>query len=80
MMILHIIKAKVTYVNSLKELEDSPDSILGLYSGIEYLKSDDIASRLSKMNRVTATDVVKLASKVHLDTIYMLEGESNEEE
>ena len=75
-----IIKAKVTYVNSLKELEDSPDSILGLYSGIEYLKSDDIASRLSKMNRVTASDVVKLASKVHLDTIYMLEGESSEEE
>lgn len=74
-----IIKAKVTYANSLKELEDSPESLLGLYAGIEYLKSDDIGERLNKMNRVTASDVVKLASKVHLDTIYMLEGELDEE-
>lgn len=75
-----IIKAKVTYANSLKELEDSPDSILGLYAGIEYLKSDDLTERLNKINRVTAADVVRLASKVHLDTIYMLEGELDEEE
>ena len=74
-----IIKAKVTYANSLKELEDSPDSILSLYAGIEYLKSDDITERLNKMNRVTASDVVKLASKIHLDTIYMLEGDLDEE-
>lgn len=74
-----IIKAKVTYANSLKELEDSPDSILSLYAGIEYLKSDDITQRLNKMNRVTASDVVKLASKIHLDTIYMLEGDLDEE-
>ena len=74
-----IIKAKVTYANSLKELEDSPDSILSLYSGIEYLKSDDIGERLNKMNRVTSSDVVKLASKIHLDTIYMLEGDLDEE-
>ena len=74
-----IIKAKVTYANSLKELEDSPDSILSLYSGIEYLKSDDITERLNKMNRVTSSDVVRLASKIHLDTIYMLEGDLDEE-
>lgn len=74
-----IIKAKVTYANSLKELEDSPDSILGLYAGIEYLKSDEINERLNKINRVTANDVVRLASKIHLDTIYMLEGELDEE-
>lgn len=75
-----IIKAKVTYANSLKELEDSPESILGLYAGIEYLKSDNLGERLNKINRVTSSDVVKLASKIHLDTIYMLEGETNEEE
>lgn len=75
-----IVKAKVTYINSLKELEDNPDSILSLYSGMEYLGSDDIKDRLSKINRVSKKDVVKLASKIHLDTIYLLEGESDEEE
>jgi predicted Zn-dependent peptidase len=33
-----IIKAKITYINSLKELEDNPQSLLSLYAGIEYLK------------------------------------------
>ena len=72
-----IIKSKVTYVNSLKELEDNPQSIIGLYAGIEYLKSDDLDKRLTKINKVTKKDVVKLAYKIHLDTIYLLEGGSN---
>ncbi len=70
-----IIKAKITYINSLKELEDSPSSLLSLYAGIEYLKSDDLDNRLSKINKVTKDDVIKLANKIHLDTIYMLEGD-----
>lgn len=73
-----IIKAKITYINSLKELEDSPSSLLSLYAGIEYLKSDDLDNRLSKINKVTKDDVIKLANKIHLDTIYMLEGDLDE--
>ena len=73
-----IIKAKITYINSLKELEDSPQSLLSLYAGIEYLKSDDIDQRLVKINKVTKANVVKLASKIHLDTIYLLEGDTDE--
>ena len=74
-----IIKAKVTYINSLKELEDSPNSLLGLYAGIEYLKSDTLEDRFIKINKVTIQDVVHLASKIHLDTIFLLEGETHEE-
>ena len=75
-----IIKAKITYINSLKELEDSPDSMLSLYAGIEYLNSDTLEDRFMKINKVTKENVIKLASKIHLDTIYLLEGEDNEEE
>lgn len=74
-----IIKAKITYINSLKELEDNPGSLLSLYAGIEYLKSDDLETRFKKINKVTHSDVVKLASKIHLDTVYLLEGETDEE-
>ncbi len=74
-----IIKAKVTYINSLKELEDNPESLLSLYAGIEYLNSDDIDKRLFKMNKVTKKDIIKLANKIHLDTVYILEeGDSHE--
>ena len=75
-----IIKAKITYINSLKELEDSQDSLISLYAGIEYLGSDNLSDRLKKINKVTKEDVIKLASKIHLDTVYLLEGEDNEEE
>ena len=73
-----IIKAKITYVNSLKELEDSPQSLISLYAGMEYLNSDNLDQRFIKINKVTKANVVKLASKIHLDTIYLLEGDTNE--
>ena len=69
-----IVKAKITYLNSLKELEDNPQSILSLYVGMEYLNSHDLNTRINNINKVTKSDVVKLASKIHLDTIYLLEG------
>ena len=73
-----IIKAKITYINSLRELEDSSGSLLNLYAGIEYLHSDTLEDRFKRINKVTREDVTKLASKIHLDTIYLLEGEIDE--
>lgn len=73
-----IIKAKITYINSMKELEDDPQSLLSLYAGMEYLKSDDIQTRFRKINNVTKSNVIKLANKIHLDTVYLLEGEDSE--
>ena len=72
-------KAKITYENTIKEFEDSPSSLLSLYAGIEYLGGEDIKTRLDKINKVTREDVIKLASKIHLDTVYLLEGDENEE-
>lgn len=73
-----IIAAKITYINSIKELEDNPQSMLSMYAGVEYLKSDDIENRIKKINKVTKKSVMKLASKIHLDTIYLLEGDDSD--
>ena len=69
-----IMKAKITYLNSLKELEDNPQSILSMYVGMEYLNSHNIDQRINNINKVTKNDVISLASKIKLDTIYLLEG------
>ena len=74
-----IMKAKVTYMNSIKELEDNPQNLLSMYTGMEYLGSDDIDNRIKKMSKVSKKDVMKLANKLHLDVIYLLEGTSNED-
>ena len=74
-----IMKAKITYMNSIKELEDNPQNLLSLYTGMEYLKSDNIDNRIRKISKVKKKDVMKLASKIHLDVIYFLQGgEDNE--
>ena len=52
--------------------------MLSLYAGIEYLNSDDLENRFAKINKVTKANVIKLASKIHLDTIYLLEGDADE--
>lgn len=67
-------KAIITYKNSLSELEDNSESIISLYSGIEYLNSDDIKDRIKKIETVRREDVIALAHKLSLDTIFFLEG------
>lgn len=69
----------LTYKNSIKELLDSEENIISLYAGIEYLKSDDIDERINKISKVTKEDVINVAKKIKLDTIYLLKGILNEE-
>ena len=61
-------------------MEDSPISLINLYAGIEYLGGHTIDERFININKVTKKDVMKLASKIHMDTIYLLEGDKNDKE
>lgn len=67
-------KAKITYENSINELNDNAESIISLYAGIEYLKSDTSEERIKKIKLVTKEDIINLANKFNLDTIFFLEG------
>jgi len=68
-------KAKKIYISSCLEMLDSPNSIMNLYISKEYLNSDLIEDKIKKIEKVTIDDVKKLASKIHLDTIFLLEGD-----
>ena len=73
--------AITTYISSLSDLEDNPRSIISLYAGMEYFKSDDIETRKEKIIKVTKDDIINFSNKIHLSTIYLLEGnDCNEEE
>ncbi len=77
--ITKITNAKETYLNSLVELEDNPDNIISLYNGMEYLDADDIKTRKKKIKEVTKEDIIAIAKKVHLNTIFLLEGSDLDE-
>ena len=72
-------EAKITYLNSLKEINDSPRSILSTFIAHEYMDTDLIDEREEKIKRVTYEDVVTFAKKVHIDTVYVLEGGEEDE-
>lgn len=76
---LDIKNGKITYINGLEEIKDSPSGIISLYAGMAYLNSDNLENRIKNIKSVTKEDVINLTKKIKLDTIYLLEGTKNED-
>lgn len=72
-------EAIITYLNSFKELKDSPSSILNTYISHEYFDADLIEVREKNIKKVTKDMVINFAKKVHIDTVYVLEGKKKDE-
>lgn len=72
--------AKITYINSLKDIEDFEPSLLKIFESHEYLDFDLLDERTKSIQNVTKQDVVNLAKKIKIDTIYLLEGVNHEED
>ena len=49
-------------------------NIIDFYFMMDILKLDDLEVRRKKMAKVTKAEIVKVAKKVKMDTIYCLEG------
>ena len=73
-------KAKQFYVTALEESTDSPGRIIDSYYMMELLGTDDIETKKKKMLKVTTKEIVEVAKKVKIDTIYLLEGKEIDEE
>ena len=65
------------YYYSLDEVYDSPNSLIQMYGSHVRRHTDMIDERKENIQRVTKDMVVKLARKIHLDTVYLLEGDRN---
>lgn len=71
-------EAKAIYKSSFSSLLDSPDNIIGMYRAKEYLGLDLIDTRLKEIDKVDKQMIIKLAKKINIDTIFLLEGDSHE--
>ena len=72
--------AKEFFATAIDSLLESQAGIMDHYYMMSLLKTDDIETRLKKMNEVSLADVIKVSKKVKLDTVYCLEGINNEED
>ena len=70
-----IVNAKTVFKSSFKEILDSLFNIINVYSSYEYKSGDLLEDKLLNIEKVTKEDVIALANKLHLDTIYFLKGE-----
>ncbi len=71
-------KARVIYVSGCQGLFDSPASINSTYISYVYLDADPVEERIENISKVTKDDVIRFAKHVHLDTIFLLEGDYHE--
>lgn len=67
------------YSQSLDEIYDSQSSILSFYASHIRRHTDMIEERKQNILKVDRKSILKLAKKIHLDTIYLLEGDINHE-
>lgn len=70
-----IINAKKYYLSGLEEIEDNPSQIIASYYAIDKLKADSIEERKERIKEITKEEIVALANKVFIDTIYLLGGD-----
>ena len=71
--------AKETIISGIKATLDSPNGIINTYYAMILVNSDDVETRIENIKKVTKEDVIKLASKIHLHTTYLLEGVKDED-
>lgn len=70
-----LINAKKFYLSGLEEIEDSPNQIIASYYAMDKLKADSIEERKEKIKDITKEEIVTLANKIYIDTVYLLGGD-----
>lgn len=73
-------KAITFFHASLEQMEDSQYEILENYVSMQILGIDDVDTRKKKIQEVTRDAIKKVANKIKIDTIYLLEGDKKNEE
>lgn len=68
-------KAKKFYLTSLEEVEDNPSQIINVYYSMDKFGLDDIEERKNIVSRITKEQIVELAKKISIDTIFLLGGD-----
>ena len=67
--------AKAGMISSIETITDSQRRILNMYYTKELVGGDDIDKRIETFNKVSKNDIVKLANKLKIDTVYLMYGD-----
>lgn len=71
--------AKEYYNTACEEVEESEYKIINEYLSQEILGVEPLEERVKIMNKVTKKDIIKVAKKIEMDTVFLLEGVKKDE-
>lgn len=67
-----------TIISAIEVSEDSNTGIINNYYAQSLVNADNLNIKIKKYSNITKEDVVNIAKKIKMDTIYILEGDINE--
>lgn len=71
--------AKETIISSIKASMDSPAGIINTYYAKILIDSLLFKERMENISKITKEDIMELSKKINLNTLFLLEGETNED-
>lgn len=70
--------AKEIILSILKEINDNPISIIDHYKNYLYIETDSVEEEIKYIKEIKKDDIIKVAKKINIDTIYLLKEDGNE--
>ena len=71
--------AKQLFISALNEIDEYPSSIIDHHYSIYHYKRKQIKTQIKNIKEITKEEIIKVAKKIELDTIYLLKEENHEE-
>ena len=72
--------AKSTLISAINASKDSQAGIINTYYASVLVGAKDFEERIENINKITKENIIDLAKKVHIHTVYTLKGENTNEE
>lgn len=66
-----------TIISAIEVSEDSNTGIINNYYAQSLVDADNLDIKIKKYSNITKEDIVNVAKKIKMDTIYILEGDTN---
>lgn len=70
--------AKQLFITTLNEIDEYESSIIDYYYMTKYFDMRKIKTQIKNINDIKEEDIIKVAKKIKLDTIFLLKEEENE--
>ena len=61
----------------MKEIDEYPGSMLDHYMNYLYFGNEKLVIQKEEINKITKEDIVRVANKINIDTIFVLKEETN---